>query len=181
MYNVFNVNINKISSVLEDVIVFDQNTFNDNRGSLSIKFEGKNNQIDSNFFSLKESISNRFAARGLHHQIEPYGQDKIIFVEDGEILDFFFDTTDKKKNIYCVRLESNINKSLFIPKNYAHGFIALKKTKFKYLCFGKYSEEHEVTYNIFPSISKMMNLNEIILSEKDSSYPKIKINKIYDI
>lgn len=181
MYNIYNININDISNEIKDIVVFNQNVFYDNRGSLSIQFEGLVSKNEIKYISLKESISEKMAARGLHHQVEPYGQTKIIFVERGEILDFFFNTNDKSKKIYCVRINSAMNKSILIPKNYAHGFIALKKTKFRYLCLGKYSEKHENTYNFFPNIAKKMNLKNLKLSDKDSSCPLLEIQKIYNI
>lgn len=180
MYNLIKVDINDISKKNTDIRVFNHEVFSDARGSISIRFEGIMPQSTENFISFKESISRKMTARGFHYQKDPYSQSKIIFVEKGEILDFFFDTNDENKKIYCLRIEEKMNKSLLIPKNYAHGFIALKKTKFKYLCIGEYSEKHEETFNILPSIAKIMNLKNLILSEKDSSYPLLDIKNIYN-
>lgn len=180
MYNLINVDIDDISKKNSDIRVFNHEVFYDTRGSLSIRFEGTIPQGTEYSISFKESVSQKMTARGLHYQRDPYGQSKIIFIEKGEILDFFFDTNDENKKLYCIRIEEKMNKSLLIPKNYAHGFIALKKTKFKYLCIGKYSEKHEETFNILPNIAKIMNLNNLILSEKDSSYPLLDIKNIFN-
>lgn len=173
MYNLIETNLNEISYINKEITVFKHKDFFDNRGSLSVQFEGL--VPNKRHISLKESISKKFTARGLHHQKKPYGQVKIIYVEKGEILDVFLDTEDKEKKVYCLKIDDSMKKSILIPERYAHGFITLKKTKFKYLCLGKYSEKHEVTYNLLDNIAKKMKLKNITMSNKDSSFPKIKL------
>ena len=68
-----------------------------------------------------------------------------------------------------------MNVSILFNENYAHGFISLKPTIFKYICLGKYSESNEITYNVFPSISKLLNLGKLSQSKKDAQYPSLEV------
>ena len=59
--------------------------------------------------------------------------------------------TTENKTLYFFELDQKFGKSIRIPPNFAHGFIALEATNFEYLCLGEYSEQHERTINILKS------------------------------
>jgi dTDP-4-dehydrorhamnose 3,5-epimerase len=145
----------------------------DERGYL--KVEAENNLADVNSVTIKESFSKPFVARGLHLQSDLSPQTKIIQVQRGKILDVVFDPKNSMQIVFGFYLSDIDDVSVTIPPSFAHGFIALQPTNFKYICLGKYSEKNETTFNVLGNISKIMNFGKIILSKKDKASPKIKI------
>ena len=151
---------------------FNRFTNSDSRGQLDICYE-HDLDLNLNGISIKESKSIRGVARGLHQQdpiIAP--QVKIIEVLEGVIYDFIYDPRTPE-TVYYFKLSDNDNVSIFIPKNLAHGFIALTDVRFKYTCLGRYDEANEVTYNFLNSASQLLKLDEIVLSDKDQQSPEI--------
>ena len=69
-----------------------------------------------------------------------------------------------------------MNLSIYFAKRFAHGFITITETKFKYVCIGKYIEDKEIVYNVLPSISKLLKLGNISLSKKDLSSSLIDVS-----
>lgn len=175
MFKLVKVNPQNLKNMNLGIEVFENLSFKDDRGSLNVNFEGEISK-SFNFISIKESSSKPLTGRGLHHQENPFGQHKIISLEKGSILDFSFDTEKNDKQIYCLLLDSSMNISIHFPERFAHGFITLTETKFKYTCIGKYIEEKEITYNVLPSISKLLKLGDISLSKKDSSSSPIDVS-----
>lgn len=154
--------------------VFKNLDFEDLRGSLKVLFEG-NIDTDEKFISYKSSSSLPNVSRGLHYQSSPYHQKKIINVSQGSILDVVYNVKDEQQTMYMVELKSSDNLSIEIPGGFAHGFLSLDEVKFNYICFGEYSENHETTFNVFPSIANLLNLSKPIMSTKDSSFPEISV------
>ena len=152
--------------------VFRKVNISDMRGTMTIGFEGDTNfSIDA--ISIKESLSYKGVARGLHMQLpELSPQVKIIEVLEGSIYDFVYDIRSPS-SIHCFKLDANDNTSVLIPDYFAHGFIALTDVRFRYSCLGRYDESNEVTYNFLGSASKALNIENIKLSKKDSDSPEL--------
>ena len=155
--------------------VFKNIDFEDLRGTLKVKFEGYIDK-EEKFISYKSSSSLPNVARGLHYQSPPYHQKKIINVSQGSILDVIYNVKEGKQTMYMVELKSSDNLSVEIPGGFAHGFLSLDMVKFNYICFGEYSEIHETTYNVFPSIANLLNIKNPLMSVKDSSFPEINLD-----
>lgn len=146
--------------------------FHDSRGSMKILFESAE-PLTLSGFSMKESESLKGAARGLHYQ--PHNtapQAKLIEVVDGEIMDFVVDM-NAPELMYCFTVSGETDACVYIPENFAHGFIALSNVRFRYLCFGGYSEKHERTVNALDSAAMLLGINNITLSDKDRSSPLV--------
>ncbi len=157
------------------ITVFKNLDFEDLRGSLKVIFEG-NIDKEEKFISYKSSSSLPNVARGLHYQSSPYHQKKIINVSQGSILDVVYNVKDGQQTMYMVELKSSDNLSIEIPGGFAHGFLSLDVVKFNYICFGEYSENHEISFNVFPSIANFLNITQPIMSAKDSSFPIINLD-----
>ena len=155
--------------------VFKNLDFEDLRGVLKVIFEG-NIDKEEKFISYKSSSSLPNVARGLHYQSAPYHQKKIINVSQGSILDVVYNVKDGQQTMYMVELKSSDNLSIEIPGGFAHGFLSLDKVKFNYICFGEYSENHEISFNVFPSIANFLNISRPIMSVKDSSFPEVSLD-----
>ena len=150
--------------------------FKDDRGELILFFEYYFNK--DTFISLKESFTIAGFGRGLHYQNLEFPQTKIIKVIKGKVLDLVYDPLNNNSTVYGFYLSQNDGVSIEIPPNYAHGFIALEDTIFNYTCIGEYSEENEVTFNMIESIARILNLGDVIISDKDKSSKEIWISNL---
>lgn len=130
-------------------------------------------------FRIKEiyiSSSKKNCFRGFHFQIPPYAVDKIVTCSKGEALDIVIDLRKKSKNfgkLKYYKLDS-INKSLFIPKGFAHGFISLSNnSELIYLTNNVYSKIHDkgVHFSILNLLSK--KIKKLKISNRDKKLPKI--------
>jgi len=174
MYKLVKVSSNTIENMNIGIKVFKNLCFKDSRGELNIRFE---NLMIKNLkhLSFNESISAPMTGRGLHYQVNPFGQEKIIRVEEGEILDFFLDTNANDGLIYCMPIDAKMDICVYLPESFAHGFISLTNVKFQYLRIGEYLENKENTLNVLPSLTKLLNLGKINQSNKDSSSKQIEV------
>lgn len=133
-----------------------------------------------NFCQDNESKSSYGVLRGLHYQLPPFSQTKLVRVIKGKVLDIAVDIREGSpyfgKHI-AVELTAENKKQLFVPRGFAHGFIVLSETAtFAYKCDNYYSPSHDrgVLFN-----DKILNIvwklpfEEIILSEKDKKQPEI--------
>lgn len=166
------------------LIVFEPRVFADARGYF---FEVYNEQIfreagiGSRFVQDNESKSQRGVLRGLHYQLDPMAQAKLVRVVEGEVLDVVLDIRKGSPTfgkVYSILLSAENKKQLFIPRGFAHGFSVLSQTViFQYKCDNLYSKESEggIAYND-PAlgIDWGIDLNEAIVSDKDKGLPLFK-------
>lgn len=148
----------------------------DERGYLEIISE--TDVFSDGYITIKQSYTKPFFGRGLHLQSGLSPQTKIIQIRSGKILDIVFDPNDSLQTAYGFYLSKSDNVSIEVPSRFAHGFISLEHTDFEYTCLGKYSEKDEVIFNMLEDISEIMNFDEINLSKKDKSSPKINVFKL---
>lgn len=164
---------------IKDIKVITPLVFEDDRGFF---FESFNLQrliklisIDINFVQDNQSFSRRGVLRGMHFQVDPFAQDKLVRVLSGEIYDVALDirenspTFGKSVGVY---LSSANKKQLWIPKGFAHGFLTISDTaEILYKTTNYYSREHERSISFQ---DKKFNLTwpkldmDYILSDKDS-------------
>lgn len=116
---------------IEDVILVKPKVFGDNRGFFMEtykKTDFTNNGIAVEFCQDNHSKSTKGVLRGLHYQAKPYGQAKLVRCVKGKIFDVAVDIRKNSKTYgQYVKIElSEENKHMiFIPKGFAHGFVAL--------------------------------------------------------
>ena len=128
-----------------------QPIYKDNRGSFTPI------QIEDTWIQSNLSINdNPFTWRGLHFQVGPRRQSKQITVIKGKIVDIIVNLTGD--NVGEVEVyELSEGDSLFVPKNYAHGFLTLESgTIVSYFVDEIYSKEHEVSihWTSIPGVKK---------------------------
>ena len=170
-----------IKTTIPDLLVFEPRVFEDSRGYF---FESFNLQtyraegIDINFVQDNQSSSQYGVIRGLHYQLNPYAQAKLIRVLAGRILDVAVDIRKGSPTYgksFSIELSAENKKQLFIPTGLAHGFSVLSdQAEVFYKCDSFYNKENEagILYND-PSINidwKIPAGREII-SEKDKQLP----------
>ena len=163
--------------------------FKDKRGHFLESYSEKINKIlniSTNWVQDNESVSKKYVFRGLHFQKGKYAQSKLIRVSNGEIIDIIVDLREKSKT-FMKHLNIKLNKSnsiLYLPRGIAHGFISLDdNTIVNYKCDNEYNPESESGIN--PFISKLdinweVNDNEIIISDKDASFPSLDDSYVFE-
>ena len=134
-----------------DLLVIQPAVFVDDRGAFQESFNEARFRIDTGlnvtFVQDNESVSKRNVIRGLHFQIPPKGQAKLVRVSKGSVLDVAVDLrqTEPTYGQYYSHVLSGDNATqLYIPEGFAHGFLVLEDdTIFSYKCTNYYSKELE--------------------------------------
>ena len=141
----------KISKTnIHGLIIVEPQIFKDDRGCFFESWNLKKFQeigINDNFVQDNHSVSKRGVLRGLHFQNPPYAQAKLVRVITGSVLDVVVDLRNNSSTYgkhFSVVLSDNNLKSLYVPKGFAHGFVALEDdTIFSYKCSDMYNKESE--------------------------------------
>jgi dTDP-4-dehydrorhamnose 3,5-epimerase len=142
----------KITVGIEGLLLFNPKIFKDERGEFfeTYNYEKYASQLPHvNFVQDNLSKSHKNVLRGLHFQLPPFDQGKLVQVIKGRALDVAVDIRKNSKtygHYFSVEL-SEINKIQFwIPPGFAHGFLSLEdETLFAYKCTKNYSPGHEKT------------------------------------
>ena len=117
--------INK--TFIEDLLIIEPQLFKDDRGFFYESYN-KNNLdkvVNVVFVQDNESKSNKGVVRGLHFQLPPFEQTKLVRCVSGKILDVAVDLRTNSKTYgkyFSIELSSENKKQLFVPKGFAHGF-----------------------------------------------------------
>ncbi len=120
---------------IPDVLLIEPNIFEDSRGFFLESFREdifrKETSLDVSFVQDNHSKSFQGVLRGLHYQLPPHAQAKLVRVIQGEVLDVAIDI--RKSSPTCGQyiaeiLSSNNKKQLYIPEGFAHGFLTLSET-----------------------------------------------------
>ena len=178
-----------VPQTIPDILLIEPVIYTDERGYFMETFKQK--LLDEalgyqvNFIQDNESKStSKGLLRGLHYQLPPYTQNKLVRVIKGKVLDVVVDIRRNSltfgKHVSVV-LSGKNKKQLFIPGGFAHGFIVLSEEAiFAYKVDAYYSPEHEegIAYN-----DKGLNIDwyfleeDIILSKADQNHSSLSDNK----
>lgn len=182
-----------IDTQISDVKIIEPVVFADARGYFSETFNaqkfntalGKNPENFIHFVQDNESYSQKNTLRGLHYQLPPFAQAKLVRVTEGRVLDIAVDIRKNSPTFgeyVAVELSAENKKQLFIPHGFAHGFLVLSETaKFSYKVDNYYSPEHDrgILFSD-PEISGGKGIDwgvkveDLILSEKDTKQVLLK-------
>lgn len=162
--------------------------YKDERGCFLETYNWRNfndNVVKEDFVQDNESTSAKYVVRGLHYQVSPYAQSKLVRVVKGRVIDLVLDLRKQSATsgkLYMVELNDREKNQLYIPIGFAHGFISLEDdTIFAYKCSEYYNKEYERGVNLmdesigFMGALKEMGIDEkdLIISYKDMYYPKL--------
>ncbi|WMY92246.1 dTDP-4-dehydrorhamnose 3,5-epimerase [Snodgrassella communis] len=147
--------MNVTETKIKDLLILEPKIFADSRGWFMESFNQKtfnailtaHNQPTVNFVQDNHSISHRGVIRGLHYQINPYTQGKLVRVVSGKAWDVAVDIRSTSPTFgqwVGIELSEKNHRQFWIPAGFAHGFIALEdNTQFLYKTTNYYSKECE--------------------------------------
>ena len=175
--------MNIVKTEIEDVLIIEPKVFGDHRGWFTetySKEKFKELGIDIDFIQDNHSLSaQKGTLRGLHFQLNPKAQTKLVRCTKGKILDVAVDIRDGSptyKKWVAVELTEENKKQLLIPKGFAHGFLTLTDdVEVQYKVDEYYSPENDrsIRYDD-PEIGVAWGIEAPILSEKDLNAPLLK-------
>lgn len=165
---------------IKGVIVLEPQVFGDERGYFFESFSQKvfDELVGKTvFIQDNESKSSYGVVRGLHYQLPPYTQAKLVRVVKGCVLDIVVDLRKGSPTFgqhVAVRLSEENKKQLFIPRGFAHGFAVLSEEAiFQYKCDNYYAPESEGGIQFDDpvlGIDWQIPREKMIISEKDTKY-----------
>lgn len=165
-----------------DVILIEPTVHGDERGYFMESFRQDAFEeaigYKVNFVQDNESKSNKGVLRGLHYQIPPYAQAKLVRVIDGVVLDIAVDIRKSSPTFgqhVAVELTGSNKKQLFVPYGFAHGFIVLSKSAtFAYKTDNYYAPVHERGIAFDDAelrVDWKLPIEELLISNKDRIHP----------
>ena len=177
---------------INDVVIIEPKVHGDDRGYVVETF--RQDKLEEfigykiNFCQDNESKSSKGVLRGLHYQLHPAAQTKLVRVIQGRVLDVAVDIRKGSPTFgkhIAVELTSENKKQLLVPRGFAHGFIVLENdTIFAYKVDNYYSPENDrgIAFDDKDlNIDWILDKTELNLSAKDKIQPKLKdTNDIFD-
>tara|TARA_B100000161_G_scaffold65399_1_gene44273 strand:- start:2054 stop:2632 length:579 start_codon:yes stop_codon:yes gene_type:complete len=186
--------ISNKGNILDGVFIIEPKIFEDNRGFF---YESWNQQLfnntvgeEVNFQQDNHSLSNLGVLRGLHYQIEPKPQGKLVRCITGSVFDVAVDLRKSSPTFgeWASIVLDNVNKlMIWIPVGFAHGFLSLEdNSELLYKASELWSKDHDRSIrwddeniNINWPL-KDINFSEPRLSEKDATAPFLKNAEIFN-
>lgn len=176
---------------ISDVIEIIPDRFSDDRGYFSEVYNKealKAHNISLDFVQDNQSYSARKGVlRGLHYQLPPFAQDKLVRVLQGSILDVAVDirrNSDTFGKWVALEVTAAKGNQILVPKGFAHGFITLEEhTIVAYKVSGYYSAkcDRNIRYDDPELAIDWPNLgDEPQLSAKDSAAPYLKDAQVFE-
>lgn len=187
--------MNVIETKIKDLLIFEPRVFADDRGWFMESF---NQQVFEKaladrgldipqFVQDNHSFSKKGVLRGLHYQLNPHAQGKLVRVVQGRAWDVAVDIRKDSETFgqwVGVELSGDNHKQFWIPAGFAHGFIALEdNTQFLYKTTDYYSKEcersivwNDIDINVKWPIEEGLN---VVLTDKDRLAPTIKAAELF--
>lgn len=186
----YTVKVKITKTEIEGVVIIEPQVFGDERGYFTESFSQRffaEEVCRTVFVQDNESKSRYGVLRGLHYQLPPCSQSKLVRVVKGVVRDFAVDIRRGSPTFgkyVMVELSGDNHRQLFIPRGFAHGFITVSdEAVFQYKCDNHYSPEHEaaIAWND-PTLAIDWTLpaGDIILSEKDRRHPDLEHARLFD-
>jgi dTDP-4-dehydrorhamnose 3,5-epimerase len=166
---------------LSGIVLVEQQTFADHRGFFKETYkygEFASAGIEESFLQDNLSVSARDVFRGLHFQVPPKAQAKLVTVIRGAILDVVVDLRKESPTYLqwmALEMAGTEHKALYIPEGFAHGFLTLENdTYVAYKTSAEFSPDCErgIRWND-PNIGIVLPISSPQTSEKDAALPMV--------
>lgn len=177
--------MNIIKTEIEGPLIIEPRIFGDSRGYFFESFNARDFEeqtgIKVTFVQDNESKSTYGVVRGLHYQLPPYAQSKLVRVVQGAVLDVAVDirrTSPTYGQHVAVELTADNHRQFYMPHGFAHGFAVLSETAvFQYKCDSYYHPESEgaIAWDD-PSLGIDWRIarDRVLLSDKDRHHPLLR-------
>ena len=170
---------------IPDVIIIEPKVHGDSRGYFVETFRADKLEeflgFKINFCQDNESKSSKGVLRGLHYQLPPFAQTKLVRVIEGTVLDVAVDIRKNSPTFghhIAVELSGENKKQMLIPRGFAHGFVVLSDTcTFAYKVDNYYSFECDrgISFDdVDLAINWQISHDQLQLSHKDTKQPLLK-------
>ena len=174
---------------IKGLMVIEPRVFGDARGYFMESFSERKFReltgLDVDFVQDNESRSSYGVVRGLHMQLPPHAQAKLVRVVSGKALDVAVDLREGSPTYgrhFAIELTGENHLQVYIPKGFAHGFAALsEEVVFQYKCDEYYAPDSEtaIIWNDPDlDIDWRLPAEDVIVSDKDKNHPKLKDLKL---
>ena len=173
--------MNIIKTEIDGLVIIEPDVWKDDRGYFYESYHAERYHdagIICTFVQDNEAFSGKGVLRGLHYQLPPFGQAKLVRIVQGSILDIAVDIRPKSAtygHYHAVFMSGENKRQFFIPQGFAHGYVCLsEEVIFSYKCSNVYSKEHEggirfddATLNI----DWQLDQGSVVVSERDQHLP----------
>jgi len=167
---------------IPDIVYIVPKKFSDDRGMFLESYKYSSfvvGGISVDFVQDNFSRSKKGVLRGLHYQLNPHAQGKLVTCVKGKVFDVAVDL--RKNSSYYGKwvgkiLTSDKNDMLYIPEGFAHGFLALSENvEFSYKVTKEYASQYDrgIVWND-PDLKIEWGIDNPVLSDKDKVHPKFK-------
>lgn len=174
---------------IKGLMVIEPRVFGDARGYFMESFSERKFReltgLDVDFVQDNESRSSYGVVRGMHMQLPPHAQAKLVRVVSGRALDVAVDLREGSPTYgrhFAIELTGENHLQVYIPKGFAHGFAALSdEVVFQYKCDEYYAPDSEaaIIWNDPDlNIDWRLPAEDVIVSDKDKNHPKLKDLKL---
>ncbi len=172
-----------IQTGISGLLIIKPSVFNDSRGYFYESYSAQRyfNIGLPTFIQDNVSRSSYGVVRGLHYQLAPYAQSKLVQVLKGKVLDVAVDLRKESPTFgqhFAVELSDENHWLFFIPQGFAHGFSVLSdEAVFSYKCDQFYNKnaERSIAYNDEQlGIDWRIAPDQMIISHKDSASPSLR-------
>ena len=180
-----------IKTTIEEVVIIKPKIFEDSRGYFFESFSQRefNEKVRPvTFVQDNESSSSYGVVRGLHYQIPPYTQSKLVRCVRGKVLDVAVDVRKGSPTFgkhVAVELSEDNHIQFFIPKEFAHGFAVLSEEAiFQYKCDEFYHPEADSGIQLLDEelgIDWQILWDKVIMSEKDKVRKRLSQLDSFDL
>ncbi len=180
-----------IRTEIPDVVIIEPQVHGDARGYFIETF--RQDKLEEflgfklNFVQDNESKSNKGVLRGLHYQLHPASQTKLVRVIAGSVLDIAVDTRKGSPSFgetVAIELSAKNKRQLLVPRGFAHGFLVLEdETIFAYKVDNYYSPENDKGMAFDDpalNIDWKFDRSDLNLSDKDTKQPLFKDAELFD-
>lgn len=175
---------------LDGLLEINPRRFSDARGFFSETYNGKTFAevgIDMNFVQDNHSYSiTKGVVRGLHYQLPPFAQDKLVRVTRGAILDVAVDIRKSSQTFgkwFALEVSAEKWNQILVPKGFAHGFMTLvENTEVIYKVTDYYSPEHDRSIRFDDpeiGINWPLPSSGVQLSDKDQKAPYLADSEVF--
>lgn len=175
--------MNLIKTKLKDAYILEPKVYGDHRGFFMETYNTKLLEEQGYYFNFVQdnhALSKESGVlRGLHYQLDPFAQTKLVRVTKGAVYDVIVDIREDSPTFGQWEgfiLSEDNKRQLLVPQGFAHGYCTLvENTEFLYKVDNYYSPEHDrgIAWND-PYLNIDWPTSNPILSEKDTKHPKLK-------